>query len=96
MADKQKIELTFSDVDEFRFKKPLKGYIIKIDNDKYVISNDDLAIKGTGKTPKEAAEMIKDQFINLANDVMYKSKYAPLSERERKKVNIIQSICDIV
>ncbi|WP_157151010.1 hypothetical protein [Brachyspira sp. SAP_772] len=96
MADRQKIELTFSDIDEFKFKRPLKGYITKLDDDRYIISNDDLAIKGTGKTPKEAAEMIKDQFINLANDVMYKSKYAPLSERERKKVSIIQSICDII
>ena len=72
MAQKQKIELNFSDVDE------------------------DLAIKSTGKTPKEAAELVKEQFIVLANDIMYKSKYAPLSERERKKVNIINSICDII
>ena len=47
-------------------------------------------------TPQEAAEMLKDQFIVLANDLMYKSKYAPLSERERKKVNIINSICDLI
>ena len=96
MAQKQKIELNFSDVDEFHFKKPLRGYIMKIADDHYVISNDDLAIKASGKTPKEAAEMIKEQFIVLANDIMYKSKYAPLSERERKKVNIIKSICDII
>ncbi len=55
MADRQKIELSFSDIDEFRFKRPLKGYITKLDNDRYIISNDDLAIRGTGKTPKEAA-----------------------------------------
>ena len=96
MAQKQKIELNFSDVDEFHFKKPLRGYIMKIADDHYDISNDDLAIKASGKTPKEAAEMIKEQFIVLANDIMYKSKYEPLSERERKKVNIIKSICDII
>ncbi|WP_297204969.1 hypothetical protein [uncultured Brachyspira sp.] len=96
MAQKQKVELNFSDVDDFHFKAPLKGYITKIADDHFVINNDDLAIKGNGKTPKEAAEMLKEQFIVLANDVMYKSKYAPLSERERKKVNIIKSICDIL
>ncbi|WP_300755277.1 hypothetical protein [uncultured Brachyspira sp.] len=96
MAQRQKIELNFSDVDDFHFKKPLKGYITKIADDHYVINNDDLAIRASGKTPKEAAEMLKDQFIVLANDLMYKSKYAPLSERERKKVNIINSICDLI
>lgn len=96
MAQKQKVELNFSDVDDFHFKKSLRGYIMKIAEDHYVIGNDDLAIKGSGKTPKEAAEMLKEQFIVLANDIMYKSKYAPLSERERKKVNIIKSICDII
>ncbi|MEI0477638.1 hypothetical protein [Brachyspira pulli] len=96
MAQKQKVELNFSDVDDFHFKKSLRGYIMKIAEDHYVIGNDDLAIKGSGKTPKEAAEMLKEQFIVLANDIMYKSKYAPLSERERKKVNIIKSICDIL
>lgn len=96
MAEKQKVELNFSDVDDFHFKKSLRGYILKIAEDHYVIGNDDLSIKGSGKTPKEAAEMLKEQFIVLANDIMYKSKYAPLSERERKKVNIIKSICDIL
>lgn len=96
MTQKQKIELNFKDEDDFHFKKPLKGYIIKISDEHYVVGNEDLAIRGTGKTPKEAAEMLKEQFIVLANDIMYKSKYAPLSERERKKVNIINSICYIV
>ena len=96
MAQKQKLELNFNDVDDFHFKKPLKAYMLKIAEDHYVIGNEDLAIKSTGKTPKEAAEMLKEQFIVLANDIMYKSKYAPLSERERKKVNIINSICDII
>ena len=43
MAQKQKIELNFSDVDDFHFKKSLKGYITKIADDHYVINNDDLA-----------------------------------------------------
>ena len=96
MGNKQKAELNFSDVDDFHFKSPLKCYLIKISDDHYVINNEDLAIRGTGKTPKEAGEMIKEQFMVLANDIIYKSKYAPLSERERKKLNIIKSICDII
>ena len=38
MAQKQKIELNFSDVDDFHFKKPLKGYMLKIAEDHYGFS----------------------------------------------------------
>ena len=84
---KKRIELNFNDTDDFHFKTYLRGYLIV---------NDDLAIRASGKTPKEAAENIKEQFMILANEIVYKSKYAALSERERKKFNIIQSICDII
>mgnify|MGYP003368681616 CR=1 FL=1 len=80
---RKKLELNFNDTDDFHFKT-------------YLIVNDDLAIRASGKTPKEAAENIKEQFMFLANEIVYKSKYAALSERERKKFNIIQSICDII
>ncbi len=93
---KKRIELTFSDTDDFHFKTYLRGYLIEIAEDNYLIVNDDLSIRGSGKTPKEAAEIIKEQFMFLANEIVYKSKYAALSERERKKFNIIQSICDII
>lgn len=93
---KKRIELNFSDTDDFHFKTYLRGYLIEIAEDNYLIVNDDLSIRGSGKTPKEAAEIIKEQFMLLANEIVYKSKYAALSERERKKFNIIQSICDII
>lgn len=96
MAHRQKLELKLSDIDDIHFKSSLKGYIVKISEDKYIIGNDDLAIKATGRNPKEAAELLKEEFINLANDIIYKSKYAALSERERKKFNIINSICDMI
>ena len=94
-TNKQKIELNFTDEDDFHFKHPLRAFIIS-STYHYTIYNDDLSIRATGKTPKEAAENIKDQFMTLANDVFYKSQYTSLSERERKKLNIIKSICDII
>lgn len=96
MAQRQKLELKLSDVDDIRFRGALKGYMVKIDEDKYIMGNDDLGIKVSGRNPKEAAELLKEEFITLANDIIYKSKYAALSERERKKFNIINSICDII
>lgn len=89
---RKKLELNFNDTDDFHFKT----YLIELEDGNYLIVNDDLAIRASGKTPKEAAENIKEQFMFLANEIVYKSKYAALSERERKKFNIIQSICDII
>ena len=44
MAQRQKVELNFSDVDDFHFKAPLKGYITKIADDHFVINNDDMIV----------------------------------------------------
>lgn len=96
MAQRKRIELNFNDADDFHFKTYLRGYMTEVAEDSYLIVNDDLSIRGKGKTPKEAAENIKEEFMILANEIVYKSKYAALSERERKKFNIIQSICDII
>lgn len=93
---RKKLELNFNDTDDFHFKTYLRGYLIELEDGNYLIVNDDLAIRASRKTPKEAAENIKEQFMFLANEIVYKSKYAALSERERKKFNIIQSICDII
>ena len=93
---KQKIELNFTDEDDFHFKSSLRAFIVSSSTDSYTIFNDDLSIRANGKTPKEAAENIKEQFMTLANDIFYKSQYTALSERERKKLNIIKSICDII
>ena len=59
------------------------------------MGNDELSLKVTGKTPQQAAELLKDMFIELATDIISKSKYASLSERERNKLEIIKSICNI-
>lgn len=95
MAPRQKLELKLTDTKELSFKAPLIGYILKLDDESYLMGNDDLALKVTGKTPQSTAELLKDSFIELANDIMSKSKYASLSERERKKLDIIKSICSI-
>lgn len=95
MAPRQRLELNMTDTNEMSFKAPLIGYILKLDDDKYLMGHDELALKVTAKTPQHAAELLKDTFLELANDIISKSKYASLSERERKKLEIIKSICNI-
>lgn len=92
---KQKMEINFTDVDDIHFNAPLRVHLIKSGDDNYIIVNDDLGIRARGKTPKEAAELLKDIFISTANDIVYKSKYAALNEKERKRLNIIRSVCSI-
>lgn len=93
---KQKLELKFNDDDGLIFKAPLRCYLIKQENSNdYTILHEELSIRANGKTPNEAAVNFKEVFIALVNDVAYKSKYSPLTEKERKKLHIIESICTI-
>jgi len=95
MAPRQTLELKMTDTEEMSFKAPLVGYILKLDDEQYLVGHYELALKVTAKTPQHAAELLKDTFIELATDLISKSKYASLSERERKKLDIIKSICNI-
>lgn len=91
----QKIEVTMTDTDEIHFKMPLRGYVKQIEEDEFIVGNRDLGITAHGPTMKEASMEFKDKFCELASDVYYKSQYMPLSGRERKKLNIIKSVCDV-
>lgn len=93
---RKKLELNFNDTDDFHFKTYLRGYLIELEDGNYLIVNDDLAIRASGKTPKEAAENIKEQFMFLANEIVYKSKYAALSEREKEKSSISYNLYAIL
>ena len=95
MAPRQKLELNLTNTNEMSFKAPLVGYILRLDDGEYLVGHYELSIKVTGKTPQQAAELLKDTFIELATDIISKSKYASLSERERNKLEIIKSICNI-
>ncbi len=95
MAERKILHLNLTNTDDLFFRSALKGYLVEINESHFIMGNEDLGLKVSGKNVNEAAELLKEAFIDLVNDVAYKSKYAPLSERERKKLNIIRSICEI-
>lgn len=95
MAERKRLHLNLTNTDDLVFRSALKGYLVEINESTFIMGNEDLGLKVSGKNVEEAAELLKEAFIDLVNDIGYKSKYAPLSERERKKLNIIRSICEI-
>lgn len=91
---KQALEITFTDTDKMKFKAPFRGYLINVSNTHYIMGSNELAIRVNGKTPKEASQFLKETFLELAEELISKYRYTSLSERERKKLDIILSICD--
>lgn len=90
---RQKIELKLTDTESIHFKNPLYCYMFKVDDTKYDVWHDKLALRASGTTPTSACQLIKDLFIELATDIAHKSKYASLSQKEREKLDIINSVC---
>lgn len=87
--------MKMSDTEQVHFKKPFTALLTVQGEDHFVVSSHELGISAQAETLTKASQFFKAKFVELAVDLHSKSKYAPLSGKERERHEKILETCDI-